>query len=231
MGDSHARRWVPTFTEMAKKEGWKFSAVGLNECPWQRALRYGQSTAKIRANCRRHQEDWYKRQIPELKPDILFLAHQSFDELRFRPLMVLPDEDVGRTDLPRIRTKINDLTRESVHELEASARKVVIIEPIGLAPVDFDPLDCLSSGKPAAECTYKMQVGPTPQELLYRSIADRKRVWSLGLDTLVCPRRPICDPIVRGLIVKRDGAHLTIKYAASLAPFVLADLRRTKVLP
>ena len=31
-------------------------------------------------------------------------------------------------------------------------------------PVDFDPLDCLSSGKAASECTYKMQANPTPIE-------------------------------------------------------------------
>ena len=230
MGDSHARMWVPTFTEIAKKEGWKFSVVGLNECPWQRALRYGQSNAKIRANCLKHQEDWYRREIPELKPDVLVIAHQAFDEARFRPLMVLPSGDVGRMGVVRIQQKVFGLTQQSIEQLEGSARKIVIMEPIGLAPVDFDPLDCLSSGKPASECTYKMQADPTPIERFYRAIADHKRVWSLDVDRLVCPRKPICDPIVRGLIVKRDGSHLTVKYAESLAPFVAADLRKIGVL-
>jgi peptidoglycan/LPS O-acetylase OafA/YrhL len=230
MGDSHARMWVPTLTAIAKQEGWKFSVVGLNECPWQRDLRYGQSTPKIRDNCEKHQEDWYRREIPELKPDVLVLAHQAFDEARFKPLMVLPSGDVGRMGQVRIQRKVFALTATSIQQLEASARKIVIMEPIGLAPVDFDPLDCLSSGKPASQCTYKMQANATPIELFYRSLSDHERVFSLDADRLVCPQKPICDPIVRGLIVKRDGSHLTIKYAASLAPFITKDLRRLGVL-
>jgi hypothetical protein len=122
------------------------------------------------------------------------------------------------------------VTKSSIHALESFARKVVVIEPIGLAPFLFDPLDCLSNGGPPAKCEYRMQALPTPQEVLYRHLADQRLVWSLNLDRLVCPRDPICDPIIRGLIVKRDGGHLTIKFARSLAPLIAAELRRIGVL-
>jgi hypothetical protein len=230
MGDSHARMWTPAFAAIAKRESWQLSVVALNECPWQRGLRYAQSNPNIRANCRRHQNDWYNREIPQLKPDIIFLAHQAFDEFRFRSLLVLPDGDVGRTRIPRIRRKVTEVTKSSIHALESFARKVVVIEPIGLAPFLFDPLDCLSNGGPPAKCEYRMQALPTPQEVLYRHLADQRRAWSLNLDRLVCPRDPICDPIIRGLIVKRDGGHLTIKFARSLAPLIAAELRRIGVL-
>ena len=80
MGDSHARMWIPAFKAIAKDEGWKLSVTALNECPWQRGLRYGQSHEGIRENCLRHQEDWYSRVVPQLKPDIVILTHQAFDE-------------------------------------------------------------------------------------------------------------------------------------------------------
>lgn len=230
MGDSHARMWVPTFATIARRESWNLSVVALNECPWQRGLLYGQSKPKIRANCLRHQEDWYARELPALNPDLLILAHQSFDQYWFRPQLVLPDGDIGRSFSPRIRRKVTAVTKSSLLTLEQWARKVAIIEPIGLAPSDFDPLDCLSNGGHAEDCTYRMQAFATPQEVLYRSLADRRRVWTLNFDRLACPREPICDPVIRDMVVKRDGGHLTVKFARSLAPFIADDLRRAGLL-
>lgn len=31
-----------------------------------------------------------------------------------------------------------------------------------------------------------------------------------------CPHLPICDPVVDGLIVRRDNTHLTTRYARTL---------------
>jgi len=231
LGDSHARMWVPAFTAIAKKESWNFSVAALNECPWQLGLRYGQSNPQIRENCLRHQEDWYRRVVPELKPDIVILVHQSFDDRDFRPLMVLPDESVGRAGGRRFEDKLHAVTRSSMRTLQASARRIVIIEPLARAPFAFDPLDCLSSGKPITRCVYYVKkVPPTDQVLLYRSLDDHKHIWSVNLERLACPRFPFCDAVIRGMIVKRDGAHLTVQFAASLAPAIASIFRRAGIL-
>jgi peptidoglycan/LPS O-acetylase OafA/YrhL len=231
MGDSHARMWIPAFEAIAKDEGWALSVAALNECPWQRGLRYGQSNEGIRANCLRHQEDWYRRVVPQLKPDIVILTHQSFDEPAYRPMLVLPDERFGRSNpFSSFRAKVLALTESSVRTLESVAGKVVIIEPILRTPLDFDPLDCLSSGKPIKDCAYRMKDTPTRQELLYRSLDDHRRVWDLDFDRLACPRLPVCDAVLGGMIVKRDGAHLTVDFARSLAPAIATAFRKAGIL-
>jgi hypothetical protein len=231
MGDSHARMWIPAFKAIAKDEGWKLSVTALNECPWQRGLRYGQSNEGIRENCLRHQEDWYSRVVPQLKPDIVILTHQAFDEPAYRPLLVLPNGRFGRSSaFSPFRGKVLALTESSVRTLEAVARKVVILEPIVRTPQDFDPLDCLSSGKPIKECAYRIEDTPTRQELFYRSLDDHRRVWDLDFDRLVCPHLPVCDPVLGGIIVKRDGSHLTVDFARSLAPAIATAFRKAGIL-
>jgi peptidoglycan/LPS O-acetylase OafA/YrhL len=230
MGDSNARMWLPAFTKIAMQESWTFSAAEFNQCPWPRGLRFVQSSTAIRANCLRRQKDWYTRVVPQLKPDIVILAHINFDQRGFVSPMELPNGEMGRPSAAGFERKVRAVTRISVRQLEASARKVVIIEPIWRAPPLFDPLDCVSSGGPPEHCIYRVANVASPQELTYRSLDDHRRVWSLDFDRLVCPRLPICDPIVGGTIVKRDGGHLTVKFVESLAPVIASDLRRTGIL-
>ena len=169
--------------------------------------------------------------VPQLKPDIVILAHLDFDASSYRLPMVLPDDSVGNAGSPRIERRIHALTRSSIRALEATAPKIVIIEPLVRAPVFFDPLDCLSSGKSLDRCTYVVKSpGPSDQERLYRSLDDHRRIWSLNFDRLACPRLPICDPVLRGMIVKRDATHLTVEFAKSLAPVIASDLRRAGIL-
>jgi hypothetical protein len=70
----------------------------------------------------------------------------------------------------------------------------------------------------------------TPLERFYRTLEVPGRVVSLDLDRLVCPRLPICDPILHEMIVKRDGSHLTGSYARYLSTVIAADLHRQGVL-
>jgi hypothetical protein len=125
---------------------------------------------------------------------------------------------------------IESATRKSLDELRADGRKVLLIEPIPLAPMD--PLTCLSKAKVLEQCAYVTSAEPDFVEQYYRQLADHdKRVWSIDLDRLVCPFLPICDPVVNGQIVKLDGTHLTPKFAKSIAPAVDAYLKANGVIP
>jgi hypothetical protein len=98
----------------------------------------------------------------------------------------------------------------------------VILESTPLpADEQFDPETCLSQG--AKGCDFRVDVRPGGLEQYYRQLADREPdVWALNLDHLACPRLPLCDPVVNGIIVRRDHTHLTATYARSLAgSFVL----------
>jgi hypothetical protein len=54
---------------------------------------------------------------------------------------------------------------------------------------------------------------PVPAEELYnRLAAEFDGVTTLDLDGLTCPRLPVCDAVVDGLVVRRDHNHVTASY-------------------
>lgn len=230
VGDSHARMWTTAFEAIAKKESWTFSVAVLPRCPWQFGVQYGSDTEAQRRNCVRHQAIWYRHLIPRLNPDVVVLSHQAIDDPVFRPTFSFATGPGGNVDTPGIETRLEDAARFSVGVLRRQQRRVVIIEPIPIAADLFDPISCLSAGGPTTECEYRAAAVATPLERFYRSLEVPGRVVSLDLDRLVCPRLPSCDPILREMIVKRDGSHLTGSYARYLSTAIDAEFHRQGVL-
>jgi hypothetical protein len=114
--------------------------------------------------------------------------------------------------------------------LSVPGRKLVIVEPIPIATKEGDPLNCLSSASGVDDCIYQANAQPTPLEQFYRQAAVPNQVWSLDFDRFVCPRLPTCDPVVDGLIVKRDSDHITGTFATHIADEVDALLHQEGIL-
>jgi hypothetical protein len=53
----------------------------------------------------------------------------------------------------------------------------------------------------------------------------------LDLDRLVCPYFPICDPIVNGVVVKRDKQHITAAYSKTMGEPIDSVLAADGVVP
>ena len=112
---------------------------------------------------------------------------------------------------------LRETTVDSLAKLRATGSKVVMLEPIPVAP--FNPIDCLSQSKYLEGCRYVANTTPVSLATDYRELAKQDpRVWSVNLNHLVCPYFPICDPIVDGQIVKWDPTHLTAAFARAIAP-------------
>src|SRR5207247_11312942 len=100
--------------------------------------------------------------------------------------------------------------------LRGDGRKVLIIEPVPIAPMKHDPRTCLSKAQVLEDCRYAARATPDPLERLYRRLDHRHDdVWAADFDRLVCPFLPICDPRVNNPTVKFDPTHLTDKLALS----------------
>jgi len=93
----------------------------------------------------------------------------------------------------------------------------VIIEPLPTAPGAFNPFTCLSGATYLEECRYVAIGASTILEKYFRSIANGRDVYSLNLDRVVCPYLPICDPIVAGIVVKKDPQHITSEFSRAMA--------------
>ena len=119
---------------------------------------------------------------------------------------------------------------KSLAALRKPGREIVMLEPAPV-PADpkFDPLNCASTG--SANCGFSVSTDPSPAVRSFRALATAPDTWSLDLDRLVCPRLPICDPVINDIIVRRDRTHITGTYANALAGAVDSQLHAASILP
>lgn len=225
VGESHAAMWTPMLIDLARRHDVSLSAGYLSYCPWTRGVEY----LGVTAQCFADQADMFDRILPELDPDIVFLAHRAIDDVN-DPLEIR-DEDAGRLAgddrLPALRRRITDV----VADLRAGGRTVVMFEPVPVAAPDQDPLTCLSDASSVVECRFVTSRLPGGEEKVMRDLAEvDDQVVSLDLDALVCPYLPICDPVVDGRIVRSDTNHLTTTFASSLLDSVEEELVHQGVL-
>jgi peptidoglycan/LPS O-acetylase OafA/YrhL len=233
MGDSHAWMMIPAFEDIARRENLTLSVSVRGGCPWQRDLYVLPVTVNGQtlrtSDCVAQKNDTYTRVIPELKPDVIAVMEVAHQDPRTVPFLG-PDGHPLQNKSPTAVRWIEDTTARSLTALRADGRKVLIIEPIPIASIN--PLDCLSQAKVLEDCRYVANTAPDPIENFFRQAAKRNDdVVSADFDRLVCPFLPICDPLVNGKIVKRDGTHLTEAFAISIAPQIDAYLKQTGLLP
>jgi peptidoglycan/LPS O-acetylase OafA/YrhL len=220
VGDSHAGVWATMLADLAQAEDMTLLGGLLSFCPWPRGIRYPGAGP----DCYADQDDLFDRLLPEADPDIVFLSHRAFDDPN-DPLQVR-DVDAGLVGGAARDEAVAQRARETVQALVADGRTVVIFEPIPVAPTDLDPLACLSTATShTASCRFLVQREPTPEDLVLRELdAAHEQVVSIDADRLTCPYLPICDPVLEGLVVRRDGNHLTATYARSLEDDIEAVL-------
>lgn len=221
VGESHAGMLTPMLAEISNRHDFSLYAGYLSYCPWPSGMRY----VNVGRRCFADQNDLYSRIIPELDPDIVFLAHRPVDDINSQ--LDLIDKSRGKIDR-KSQKKVKVLEHrvtELVEVLRQEGRTVVIFEPIPVVDKKNDTLACLQTATSADQCRFRTRVGAGPEERIFRALAAAdENVISVDLDALVCPNLPICAPVVNGLIVKRDDNHLTIKFANSLTDDVEAIL-------
>ena len=228
MGDSHARMFIPTFEAIAKRDSLTFSAAVKPNCPWQIGMQY--AAPGLRGACEAYQNDWYTRVVPQLDPDIIVVVDRGLDDPQnFVSVQSTNGRQVAHGS-PGYEDALTSGSRQALQRLRRSGRKILIIEPIPLAPLAVDPLSCLSAAKYLEDCRYVASAAATPLVRWYRSEANGTSLWSMDLSKLVCPYFPICDPVVNGDVVKRDGNHLTEEFALKLVDPIEAQMRSDGIL-
>jgi hypothetical protein len=224
MGDSLARMWLPAFIAIAKRESLTLGVAIHPACPWPRNL----NGLGISPDCQKRREDWYKRVIPDFNPQIVFLANRPYDAPG-NELTIEVKGHILSTKSPIAIHAIALVTKWSIGLLRRPGRELVLLEPTPV-PVNpsYDPMTCVATGNP--HCSFTVSRGTAPLTNLDRDLAIAPDVWSLNLNRLVCPRFPVCDSVVRGMIVRRDHTHLTATYARALTGQLDAMLHQQHVL-
>ncbi len=233
MGDSHAEMLIPAFAAIARTYSLTLAVAFSPNCPWQQGLVEAPAAASISLPrvCRGRQDAWYRHVVPEFDPSIVVLAHHAFDDPNAPSNVRLPDGTVVSSNRKALESTLRTLTSRSIDELRKPGRKILVIEPLPVAPGTFDPFTCLSKERFLDACRYVATARPTKLERYYRSIANGTDLYALDLDRLVCPYLPICDPIVHGVVVKIDPQHITAPYSQQLAKPIAALLVADGILP
>ncbi len=225
VGDSLARMWLPAFRAIAKRESLTLSVAALPSCPWQQDIKHRLAMVP---QCPGNRADWYTRVIPELHPNIIFLAERGFDKPG-NPFQAASTEGLVGADSPAGERTLVDASSTGIQSLRAAGRKIVILDATPLPPdVNFNPVSCLSTG--SHSCGFRVSTALTKLDEFYREEARQPDIFNLDLDRLACPRLPLCDPIVNDIIVRRDHTHLTGTYARALSTTLEALLHQEGIL-
>jgi hypothetical protein len=112
-----------------------------------------------------------------------------------------------------------------VQSVLALSRRLIVIEP--WPSLAASQPSCLADARYQEQCVMNAAPGKLPEETAIEAIAARDdRVGVVDLDRSVCPRLPACDPVVGGVVVRRDQDHLSIPFAATLTQTLNAQLAR-----
>jgi len=212
VGDSHNNVFLDVYEQIAAARGWRIDAAGRAGCQWVApdAPIYGQIEADQRACA-----DW-RASIDERAAsgdyDAIFTTASSkskFDS----PLPGMTDDEFHAQVLAEAWSH-----RPSVDT------PIIVLRDNPIFPAEM--IACLADRQSieAGQCAL-----PRSQALLDtgfdEAVEATANAHMIDLSDLLCGPET-CSMVQGGVIVTRDGAHLTRTYAATLAPYLDRELAR-----
>ncbi len=213
VGDSHVEAFLPVFVELAKRHHVNLYTWMSYVCPWERGVLPVDATADLAgsSSCRHAQQHLYDEQLAGLKLDVTIVLNRGYDDPKY-PRPLFDDGSPGQQD-PGI-VLANAMSR-AVSTVLAHSQRLIVVEP--WPSLSQSQPSCLSSAQYDEQCVMYAATGKLPEETAIETIArSNPRVSTVDLDRNVCPRFPACDPVIDGIIVRRDYDHLSLAFAQAL---------------
>ena len=207
IGDSHAGHWFPAFNVLAKRNGWRLIPLVKASCPFIDIRVYHPFAAREYTEC----AAWRARAIRAAnaaRPDLVVVANA------YRGIRPIAAADGSA------KAQGEAMARE-IDRLQAPAA-IIVDSP----RTSTDVPGCLSRHPTDVhECAIPRS------EAFHATFGTRERVAAtrsgaaiIDVVAAVCPSTPC--PVVRdGVILYRDGHHLTATFVRTLAPAFDAALR------
>ena len=212
-GDSHAAQWFPALERLADANDWRLFDMTKIQCaaidhdvwdPYDKRA-YPECTT-WRANA--------LAKIAELKPDLVVVTSSYAAQLTINDQPIPSGERLADWS-PALERTLRDV---------ASRAKHVLL--IGDTPRSHgDPPACVSGRMAnALACATPAQEATDAARLQADAASARKAgVAFLDPTAWLCPSQP-CPAVIGGVLVFRDGDHMTATFAAALAPYLAAVL-------
>jgi peptidoglycan/LPS O-acetylase OafA/YrhL len=216
VGDSHAAMWLPALDAAAKARGWQLWMWAKSACPLTDVGVFLPSYAKAYDACTTWRANVMRRlsALPHL--DLVVVARSKG---YLADLVLDGNGQVASSDaIPALWTAG---TRTMLDELRSVAKHVVLVRDTPWSPTGDVP-DCLSAHlSDPASCGFATSAGAHGDSVLVAAeraaMTGRSGVRMVDPTSLVCPL-PTCSVVTpTGVIVYRDGHHLTRTFSAGLA--------------
>jgi hypothetical protein len=213
IGDSHARRWRPGLNIVALESNWRVTSIVRRGCPLNNYLT-GSST-EIRS-CRQ----WQRQLAAWLK------ANPTIDTL-----VIAQSTGTGRNP-ERFEARVRGY-EERLRLLPSTIEEVIVLRDN--PRVSGNTLDCVEqaveAGKaagPACAIPRSVALKPDPLAVAAENL-DQSNINVIDLTEFYCGPE-VCLPVVGGVLIHSDRHHQTELWNRTLAPFVLRELDRKKLL-
>jgi peptidoglycan/LPS O-acetylase OafA/YrhL len=218
LGDSHAIQWFPALEPLAKAEGWALEVDTKSSCSAGDVTQYEKKNIhRVYTECPIWRNELLQRWTddPASRPDVVIVAS--------RDLLTVMDGGTRLSAVASLQAQRAGLER-TFTRLEGLGIRVVLIGDV-LSP-GFDEPDCLSThlDDPMA-CSFDA-AGAAPQLAADRAAAAAAGVPVIEVTPTLCPDGT-CPPIHDGVMVYRDGHHLTATYVQTLEPLIREQLAKT----
>jgi hypothetical protein len=213
-GDSHAAQWLPALTHIATEQGWRLIAIVKTQCAVVDHRQWNPYNKRTYPEC----DAWNAAALDRIESEhanLVVVSNSVFDSLD------IDGRQVGSMSAPDVW---NAALGRALSELTDRVPNVVLLgdTPHSKTP---DPASCLSAHMSnALACATPLQAATAPERLeAERKVAAREGVGFVDPTPWLCPSVP-CPAIVGGLLVYRDGGHMTRTFSTALGPYLLAVL-------
>ncbi|WP_344488530.1 acyltransferase family protein [Glycomyces endophyticus] len=210
VGDSHAAQWFPAFEAIASDNGWKLVTRTKSSCTPVSVRVDNTNLGREYTECEEAREDVFD-EIDQMQPAMVILV--SYESIDLSG--VEPDETTG----PWL-----DGWTETIERVQGSAERVVAIADTPWA--DGPVPDCVASHEDSLqECNIDQAEGVRLPERRAEAMELQRGLGVTVVDPLewFCYEE-VCPAVVDGMLVFRDGHHVSTPYMRSLAGLLAAEL-------
>jgi hypothetical protein len=222
-GDSHAEHWFPALNRIALENRWRLLTLLKASCPPAQVTIFNTNLKRDDTECASWRSDALAR-IASLHPHLVVLSESD-----------QPVATSGQVQLHSVSPQDWERgLRSTVSYLDSHDVKTVVIADVPRP--EFDVPTCLSR---AAARSHSAQACNVSRSAALNEDARRaERAAVTGLNNIrlldfadqLCPNQ-ICQTLVDGQVVFRDGDHLTSSFSQSLAPVLKREMENfTNVL-
>jgi peptidoglycan/LPS O-acetylase OafA/YrhL len=213
-GDSHAAQWLPALTRLAEEHDWRLVAIVKTQCAIIDHRQWNPYEKRTYPEC----DEWNAAALEEIdaeRPDLVVVSDSVFASF-----------DIGGQQVPSVDVpdEWNAALGRALAELRERAGKVVLIGDTPHSKTS-DPAACLSAHlSDALACATPLPSAIVPARLeAERGVAAAEGASFIDPTSWICPSVP-CPAIIGGLLVYRDGGHMTRTFSTALAPYLAAAL-------